>query len=105
FAEPSLVTGDRETTNVPVQALYLMNSPFVANRAKALAKRLTSETADDQDRIRRAFWLCYSRPPTADELATATTFLQQAARAVNQQTALAALCQGVIAAAEFRNLD
>ncbi|MFO0843082.1 MAG: PSD1 and planctomycete cytochrome C domain-containing protein [Gemmataceae bacterium] len=26
FAEPSLVTGDRETTNVPVQALYLMNS-------------------------------------------------------------------------------
>ncbi|HVJ87287.1 MAG TPA: PSD1 and planctomycete cytochrome C domain-containing protein, partial [Caulifigura sp.] len=25
FAEPSLVTGERETTNVPTQALYLMN--------------------------------------------------------------------------------
>ena len=33
FAEPSLVTGDRQTTNVPVQALYLMNSPFVQARA------------------------------------------------------------------------
>jgi hypothetical protein len=40
FAEPSLVTGDRQTTNVPVQALYLMNSPFVQQRSIALAKRL-----------------------------------------------------------------
>ena len=47
FAEPSLVTGDRETTNVPVQALYLMNSPFVQARAEALADRLTREADDD----------------------------------------------------------
>src|SRR5207249_6618594 len=47
FAEPSLVTGDRETTNVPVQALYLMNSPFVLARSGALADRLTRE-ADDR---------------------------------------------------------
>src|SRR5207249_5595910 len=39
FAEPSLVTGDRQTTNVPVQALYLMNSQFVQARASGLARR------------------------------------------------------------------
>ena len=41
FAEPSLVTGQREITNVPLQALYLMNSPFVSERAKQMGARLT----------------------------------------------------------------
>ena len=30
FAEPGFVNGSRETTNVPAQALYLLNSPFTA---------------------------------------------------------------------------
>ena len=53
FAEPSLVTGDRETTNVPVQALYLMNSPFVQARAEGAGR-----PADARGRRRRR-----ARPP------------------------------------------
>src|SRR5690606_32034366 len=48
FAEPSQVTGVRETTNVPTQALYLMNSPFVQDRAAAFAARLQREAEDPQ---------------------------------------------------------
>ena len=44
FAEPSLVTGRRDTTNVPSQALYLMNSDFIRARAEGLATRFASET-------------------------------------------------------------
>jgi hypothetical protein len=40
FAEPSLVTGKRESTSVPVQALFLLNSEFVAEQAGAIASRL-----------------------------------------------------------------
>ncbi len=35
FAEPGFVTGSRETTSVPSQALYLLNSPFIHRRAEA----------------------------------------------------------------------
>jgi hypothetical protein len=40
FAEPSLVSGRRETTNVPSQALFLLNSPFIATAAQKLGERV-----------------------------------------------------------------
>ena len=46
FADPSLVVGERATTTVPAQALYLMNSPFVhAGRPRPLAERLLRRAA------------------------------------------------------------
>ncbi len=75
FAEPSLVTGDRDTTNVAVQSLYLMNSPFVLDRAHAFARRLQDETADDEQRVRLAFELCFSREPDDRELQLALEYL------------------------------
>lgn len=110
FAEPSLVTGDRETTNVPLQALYLMNSPFMEARAKALADRLMRESNDDESRIRLAFLLCYCRVPTDDEMAIATSFLERGMKLAGddekgRQQVLAACCQGLLSTAEFRNID
>ena len=110
FAEPSLVTGDRETTNVPVQALYLMNSPFVQARAKALADRLMREAGDDEQRIRRAFLLCFSRVPDADETKMAASFFEQGKTLAGddeklRRQLLAVCCQSLLSTAEFRNLD
>lgn len=101
FAEPSLVTGDRETTNVPVQALYLMNSPFVQQRAAGLAARLQREVADSKNRPRRAFELCFGREPDAAEMKLATDFFSGA----TDPQLLTAYCQALLAAAEFRNVD
>jgi hypothetical protein len=103
FAEPSLVTGDREVTNVPVQALYLMNSPFVQARAKGLAERLLRETKNDRQRIRRAFLLCYGRAPEKEEINLAAAFLDKGEE--NQEQVLTAYCQALLATAEFRNTD
>jgi hypothetical protein len=103
FAEPSLVTGDRETTNVPVQALYLMNSPFVAQRAAGLAARVTKEVPVAKDRPPRAFEICFGRSPDAVELALAREFF--AGGSADDEKLLAAYCQSLLAAAEFRNLD
>ena len=40
FAEQGMVTGDRDTTTVAPQALYLLNDPFVRSESRALADRL-----------------------------------------------------------------
>ena len=110
FAEPSLVTGDRETTNVPVQALYLMNSPFMQARSEALADRLMREADTDERRIRRAFLLCYSRVPDADEAKMVASFFERARTLAGddeklRRQLLADCCQSLLSTAEFRNLD
>ncbi len=109
FAEPSLVTGDRETTNVPVQALYLMNSPFVQARAKGLAQRVQREAEGEPEQIRRAFVLCYGRTPDEQETKLAAAFLvrgrELATDAIQQEQLLAGYCQALLSTAEFRNLD
>jgi hypothetical protein len=110
FAEPSLVTGDRETTNVPVQALYLMNSPFVQARAGGLVDRLLREADDDDQRIRGAFLLCFSRLPDADEMKMAASFFEKGKQLAGddetqRRALLANCCQALLATAEFRNID
>jgi hypothetical protein len=74
FAEPSLVVPTRDVTNVPGQALYLLNNDFVRAQATALAKRVL-ETPDAAQRIALAYRLTLSRPPTAAERARAEAFL------------------------------
>lgn len=112
FAEPSLVTGARDTTNVPVQALYLMNSPFVQARAEALAGRLLKETDNPHDRIQRAFLLCFGRTADSGELDAATRYFEKtlpqgsdAANSEQQGKVFASYCQALLATAEFRNID
>lgn len=128
FAEPSIVTGQRETTNVPLQALYLLNSPFVQDRAAAFAERLNSRTEDDRERIQLAFQWCYNRQPDLEEMTRSLEYLNASpqeldgtqevagsAEAVNADTPggkeveapsrLASFCQALLSTAEFRNLD
>jgi hypothetical protein len=57
----------REVSNTPLQALNLMNDPVFVEAARNLATRLAEEARSDDDRIARAFELCYSRPPTPYE--------------------------------------
>ncbi len=111
FAEPSLVTGHRETTNVPVQALYLMNSSFVRNRAEELAVRAQPQFAsDDAGGLQYLFQLCLGRLPTADEAHLALAYYRRGIKhagddRTRQQQVLVNYCQALLATAEFRNLD
>ena len=113
FAQSSFVTGTREHTNVPTQALYLMNSPFVQQRAAALAERVRSEAGgDSKTRVRHIFRLCFSRLPDAQEEARALKFLasdSEPTRASDnlddRADVLISFCQAILSTAEFRNLD
>jgi hypothetical protein len=72
----TLVTGQRESTTVPTQALYLLNSNFVRQQSLFLAGRLLAESdRSSAARIRQLYQLILNRPPNQQEIARATRFL------------------------------
>ena len=102
-ANPNLVTGDREVTNVPLQALYLLNGSFVWEQAAALAGRMMKEKPTRPERIHHAFAVCFNRPPEARELQLAETFFQTDSS--DEAKLLTAFCQCLLSSAEFRFAD
>jgi hypothetical protein len=74
--EQSLVTGSRDTTTVPAQALYLLNSEFVRRQSLNLAERLLRDTeSTDDKRLQAAYRLTLGRVPSEKEIAQARAFL------------------------------
>src|SRR3954447_21971036 len=67
FASPDTHSPQRFFTTVPQQALFMMNSPFIVDQAKALAARPeVSGEADPGKRAAALYRLVYGRSP-ADE--------------------------------------
>ena len=75
FPSPSSTAPKRVTSTVPQQYLFMLNSPFMIARAKALSERLQKEEKDDKARIELAYALLYGRPPTKDEIQIGLGFL------------------------------
>jgi hypothetical protein len=72
--------GRRTVSNVPAQALTLLNDPFVLQQAKRWADReLALGDMPDRQRIERMYEEAYARPPTKDETAAAAAFLREQA--------------------------
>lgn len=66
----------RATTTTPMLKLFMLNSPFMLERAEALARRLAREAgADPAARVGRAYQLLFARAPDAEELRLALGFL------------------------------
>ena len=67
----------RSVTTSPSQKLFMLNSPFMLERAKAFAKRINASADKDEARIRNAYRTLFSREPDRDELAVALTYLNK----------------------------
>lgn len=79
FPDPNITSDKRSITTVPLQQLFVLNSDFMTQRAKALAARLnTNREATDEAKIHQAFLSLYGRPPTDDELQLGLSFLSSA---------------------------
>ena len=74
-ADTNASTATRTTSTTPLQALYLMNDPFVHARARDFARRILAERADDPARIERAYSLLFGRPPNPQEAAAGREYL------------------------------
>ena len=67
FPNPTVTRGTRDVTNVPPQALALMNDPFVVDQAGVWADRLLVQTASIEGRIEAMFRTALCRLPDAAE--------------------------------------
>lgn len=64
-----LPTGKRDVTNVPNQALILMNDPFVISQAEEWSKRLITDSSETvEQRLQQMFLTAYGRHPVASEV-------------------------------------
>jgi hypothetical protein len=68
--------GRRIVSTVPTQALTLMNNDWVLSQSRRFADRIATEAPGSaDDKVKRAYQLALSRPPSADELAVGREFL------------------------------
>jgi mono/diheme cytochrome c family protein len=75
-ASPDASCPRRYVTTVPQQALYLLNSPFVLEMAKALATRPEVRASDDpRQRIAALHRLVFAREPRESEIELALKYI------------------------------
>lgn len=79
FANPDLHVPARHETTVPQQALFLLNGPFVAEQARALARRAEQGLpTDDETWVRQAYRAALGRDPSTEDRNQAVAFLAAA---------------------------
>lgn len=76
-------TAKRELTTVPTQALFLMNSEFVHDRAASLTRRIFRKQSGIPGRIRLLYETTLGRPCSAMEQRTAEQFLKTWSRSAS----------------------
>ena len=94
IASPDQSSARRPQTTVPQQALFLMNSPFVVERAQALAALPEiASAAEPADRIQALYRRLFQREATAEELDIGIQFLAASAAEMSSEIKLSPIEQ------------
>jgi hypothetical protein len=110
FAEPSVAKGDRESTTMAPQALFMLNGDLVQEQTRGLASKLLVEHPDDsRARVTELYQRALARDPTEAEIDRALRFVgeyaahSEASSPAGDPTLAAwqALCRVIFASSEF----
>jgi hypothetical protein len=96
-ADPNVNTPVRNTTLTALQALALLNDPFMLKQAEYFAERLEKTGGDPDRQVEAAYRLAFGRPPTAEE--------REALAAYAKKHGLAKACRVLFNANEFVFVD
>lgn len=109
FPDPNITSEKRIETTVPQQQLFIINSPFVIEQSKALAKRIQNFSKSDSENINHCYQLLFSRKASPDELKLALLFLQSkidgAQKSLDKMDRWEMLAQAFLASNEFMYID
>ena len=95
FSSPDLTTGQRETSVVPQQALFMMNSPLVVEQSRNVVRNLKfTPQMPAEARVRSLYNLIFQREPSDEELKLALDYLREDVAAEWQTNAQAAWSYG-----------
>jgi hypothetical protein len=105
FGDGTTSTEIREQTNVAPQALFMMNSKFVAERSQSLAQLLLKTETADEHRVDRAWYKILGREPTPDEAAASLRYVKGFPAKTSDDSgrllAWTSLCRTLIASNDF----
>jgi hypothetical protein len=109
-ADTNSSTAVRDPSTTPLQSLFMMNNPFVHERAARFTQRLAEMTTEESQRVERAFQWLYSRPPEPEERYLAEEYLAQvrsqlAAKELPSELVWTSLARALLGANEFLYLD
>jgi mono/diheme cytochrome c family protein len=78
FASPDTSSSQRFNTTVPQQALFMINSPFLAEQARSLAKHPDIAQANETtEKIAALYNVAFQRFPREEEISLAHQFVEQ----------------------------
>ena len=106
---PVSTRGRRSVSNVPAQALIMLNNEFVHQQSHRWAENLLTEAGNVDSTIRLAYRQALSRFPTDDELTVVREFAQNQAKQHNEpfdteaigQNTLSDVCHAIMNTKEF----
>ena len=106
FPNPNLVSGVRNTSTVPTQALFLMNDPFVIKEAETAAKKiLQKKDLTAEERLNLAYKITLGREPEQQEKSLALNYLEQHNNGKDDPEAWAGVIHSLYASIDFRYLN
>ncbi len=107
FPDSNVTSARRNVTTVPQQQLFVLNSEFTIQTAKAFANRLEKAAPGEAERIALAFRLAYGREPSDAEKRASAEFLREAGtpRQTDRLNAWAQFAQAILASNEFCWVD
>ena len=79
YPTPLTTIGRRTVSNVPAQALVMLNNPFVLQQAELWAKRELAAGATTAGQVGAMYEAAFARQPTREELAAAQEFVAEQA--------------------------
>ena len=115
----TISVGQRQTTTLPTQSLYLLNSEFVREHAGYFAGRVRNRVGENPNtQIKEIYRLSLAREATLEEIELSSRFLRDQAESYSgtgarkaqspedaDRLALADLCQAVLVLDEFVYVD
>ncbi|MEO2015370.1 MAG: DUF1553 domain-containing protein [Fuerstiella sp.] len=107
IANPNLVTGQRTSSTLPAQGLFLLNSPYMLEQSKVAAEHFLETQSVDaaalDAMIDEVFRRTLGRSPTVGELKPLQSFLAE--EGVDSTDAWASVFQALFASVDFRYID
>ena len=106
YPNPGLVTGSRNASTVPTQALFMMNNDFVIKHAKVVAEKINARRdLDNGQKIKLAFLSCVGRKPYQKENKLAVRYLSQSTDKKESSIEIDGLVHSLFACLDFRYLN
>jgi hypothetical protein len=102
--DPTMSNGDRDSTVVAPQALFMMNSSVILNHSRKLAEKLLADTSlDAAGRVKTAYERALTRPASNQEIDQALTFVAKMQREWkgDELKAWQSFCKSLLASNEF----